>query len=178
VKRFAHAFAWLAMASCGAHAADAPRPSAATATQRVQPVSVAEFRRALEQQRGHVVVLNLWASWCVPCLKEIPELQKLERAFASCGVRVVGLATDDPAEVTGAVAAMHAKYFPAFRSYARTEGEPDSYAGVVDPAWNELMPTTYVLDAQGRTVRRLQGGKHYDEFAAVVSDVAGCRPKG
>jgi thiol-disulfide isomerase/thioredoxin len=155
-------------AVAGANAADRAAP--------VRALSVAEFRGVLEAERGRIVVLNLWASWCAPCLKEIPDLLRLEQDYARCGVRVVGLATDDPVEVPRAVTAMRTRYFPTFDTYGRAEGEPDSYASVVDPAWNELMPTTYVLDAQGRTVKRLQGGKSYEEFARVLETLGPCRP--
>jgi thiol-disulfide isomerase/thioredoxin len=150
----------------------------AEANTTVRAVGVAEFRDLLAAQRGRVVVLNLWASWCAPCLKEIPELLRLEQDYARCDVRVVGLATDDPTEVPRAVAATRARYFPTFTTYGRAEGEPDSYASVVDPAWNELMPTTYVLDPQGRTVRRLQGGQSYEEFARVLEELAPCKARG
>jgi thiol-disulfide isomerase/thioredoxin len=150
----------------------------ADASANVRAVSLAEFRDLLAAERGRIVVLNLWASWCAPCLKEIPELLRLEQDYARCDVRVVGLATDDPVEVPRAVSLIRARYFPTFETYGRAEGEPDSYASVVDPAWNELMPTTYVLDPQGRTVHRLQGGKHYEEFARVLEELEPCRPRG
>jgi thiol-disulfide isomerase/thioredoxin len=140
----------------------------------VRPVTVAEFRRLLAAERGRPVVLNLWASWCAPCLKEIPALLRLEQTYARCSLRVLGLATDDPVEVPGAVTAMHTRYFPTFVTVGRAEGEPDSYASVVDPAWNELMPTTYVLDRDGRVLKRLQGGRSYEEFARAIEDSGAC----
>lgn len=166
--------------ACGVASARGGEPAAAPSRAdtsmpaTVTPVGVAAFRTSLEAARGHVVILNLWASWCAPCLKEIPVLLDVERRFASCGVRLVGLATDDPSELDGPVRAMHAKFFPTFRSFARTEREPDAYASVVDPAWNELMPTTYVLDARGTVRTRLQGAKTAEEFARAVGAVAKC----
>lgn len=44
--------------------------------------------------RGHVVVLNVWATWCVPCRREMPLLDSLSREFANQGVRVVGVSID------------------------------------------------------------------------------------
>ena len=53
----------------------------------------------------------------------------------------------------------------------------NGYASVVDPAWNELMPTTYVLDRAGRAVKRLQGGRSYEEFARVIDETAVCQDR-
>lgn len=160
-----------------ARAAYAVSPPA-TPPAAVTPLSVAAFRAELDAARGQVLILNLWASWCAPCLKEIPVLLEMERRYASCGVRLIGLATDDPSEFAGPVTSMHARYFPTFRTFAQTEGEPDSYAAVIDPAWNELMPTTYVIGRDGRVVRRVQGGKTADEFARAVEAAAPCNPSG
>src|SRR5687768_11093755 len=49
--------------------------------------------------RGRPLVLNFWASWCVPCVKEMPQLDRFARDFASQGWQVVGLAIDGPTPV-------------------------------------------------------------------------------
>jgi thiol-disulfide isomerase/thioredoxin len=49
--------------------------------------------------RGSPLVLNFWATWCPPCVKEMPELDRFARAFAAQGVRVVGLAIDNAGPV-------------------------------------------------------------------------------
>ena len=140
----------------------------------IQVVAPKDFAAALEHERGSVLVLNLWASWCAPCLKEIPELVKLQKAYARCGVRLLGLAMDDPSELSTAVQPSVAKYFPGFPTLARNSASMDSFASVIDGAWNELMPTSYVIGRDGAVVKRLQGGKSYAEFEAIVQPVARC----
>ena len=46
-------------------------------------------------ERGNVVLLNLWATWCVPCRYEIPELQALHNRYASRGFKVIGVSLDE-----------------------------------------------------------------------------------
>ena len=49
--------------------------------------------------RGRIVVLNFWATWCVPCREEMPAFQRLQARFGERNVQFVGLANDDPAKV-------------------------------------------------------------------------------
>jgi thiol-disulfide isomerase/thioredoxin len=51
---------------------------------------------ALAKWRGKIVLLNFWASWCVPCLHEMPLLAKVQRERAADGVQVVGIAMEQP----------------------------------------------------------------------------------
>ncbi|MBI3229133.1 MAG: TlpA family protein disulfide reductase [Burkholderiales bacterium] len=52
--------------------------------------------QALSQWRGKPIVLNFWASWCAPCVKEMPALSKLQTDFAPRGVQVLGVGIDSP----------------------------------------------------------------------------------
>lgn len=131
-------------------------------------VSAGELRSALEAERGKLVVLNLWATWCVPCLREIPDLVRIERELAPAVV-LIGVSMDEPNELESRVAPFHAKYFPDFRTYLRSEREMDTIASVVDPAWNEVLPTTYLIGPDGKVVKRVQGAKSYAEFRALVA---------
>ncbi len=49
----------------------------------------------LASQKGSVVLLNLWATWCGPCRYEIPELEKLQQKYASKGFKVIGVSVDE-----------------------------------------------------------------------------------
>lgn len=140
----------------------------ASAETPARPASAEEFRTVLKKQAGKVVVVNLWATWCVPCLREVPDLLALEAEFASRGVKLLGVAVDDPSPGAAQVEQFRRKYFPAFETYARTGPEMDELASVIDPAWNEVVPTTYIIDRKGKTVARLQGKKTLAEFRAAV----------
>lgn len=133
-----------------------------------KPISAAEFRRLLQAEQGKVVVVNFWATWCVPCLREVPDLLKLESEFAARGVTLIGVAVDDPSPGAAQVEQFRKKYFPSFLTYARIGPEMDELASVIDPAWNEVVPTTYILDRRGKPLVRIQGKKSLEEFRAAL----------
>lgn len=134
-----------------------------------KPVSAAEFGSLLQKERGKIVILNLWATWCVPCLREIPDLLALESQMKLEGVKLIGVAVDDPSPGAVQVDRFRQKYFPKFVTYARQGADMDELASVVDPAWNEVVPTTYILDRQGKVVVRIQGKKSREEFRAAIA---------
>ncbi len=55
--------------------------------------------RVLGELDGKVIVVNFWATWCTPCIEEMPGFARLQSKWESRGVRFVGLANDDPAKV-------------------------------------------------------------------------------
>lgn len=142
----------------------APAPAADGGLRLADP---AALRAELDRHRGRVVVLNLWATWCTPCLREIPDLMQLERELSGQGVVLVALGMDDPADLP-VVEAFRAKHFPEFRSLLRDAPEMDTLVSVVDPAWNDLLPTTYLIGRNGQVAKRIQGKKSLAEFRVEV----------
>ena len=135
---------------------------------RLERLSADGLKQWLSAHRGEVIVINLWATWCRPCLEEIPELVRLAEAYAGEGVVVVGIAMDDPADLDSVVAPFKAKWFPGFRSFMRDELEFDTLVSVLDPTWNEILPTSYLLNRSGQLAGTLAGGKSYEEFEALI----------
>jgi len=101
----------------------------------------------LAQWKGKVLVVNFWATWCPPCLKEIPELRRVQEKLGPAGVQVVGIAVDDKAKVIDFVKTTPLNY-PSL--IAAAEGLTLSRR-----AGNKLggLPYTVIIDRQGRTAR-------------------------
>jgi thiol-disulfide isomerase/thioredoxin len=126
-----------------------------------------EMTRELASLRGRVVMLNVWATWCAPCLKEVPDLVAIERELAGQGLVLLGLSIDEAVDLPR-VESFRQKYFAAFRTVVRDAPDMDSAVSVVDPAWNEVVPTTYLIGRDGRMLARLQGKKTHAEFRAAA----------
>jgi thiol-disulfide isomerase/thioredoxin len=136
-----------------------------------KPINAADFKSALASSRGKVVVLNFWATWCVPCLREVPDLLAVTNEVKGSGVVLIGVAVDDPSPGATEIERFRKRYFPEFFTYARQGPEMDELASVIDPTWNEVVPTTYLIDRNGKVVRRIQGKKSAQEFRQIIKDI-------
>jgi thiol-disulfide isomerase/thioredoxin len=111
--------------------------------------------RTLADWRGKVVLLNLWATWCLPCRKEMPSLDRLQAALGADKFEVVALSVDR-------------KGLDASRKFlAETKVERlGLYVDATARATSELrvvgLPATLLLDAQGREIGRLLGPAEWD----------------
>ncbi|MCC7259084.1 MAG: TlpA family protein disulfide reductase [Gammaproteobacteria bacterium] len=138
----------------------------------VKPVSPAQFATELAALRGRVVMLNVWATWCAPCLKEIPDLLAVEAELRDEGFVLLGLSIDDAADAAQ-VAGFRQDHFPAFHTLQRDANDADALVSVVDQAWNEVVPTTYLLARDGRVVRRIQGKLTRAAFLQAAREALG-----
>ena len=152
-------------------AADAPATIASVANNQAPPtapLAAKGFRELLATQRGKVVLLNLWGTWCVPCLREIPDLVAVENEFSARGLVLLGVAMDEANTLQSTVEPFRLKYFPRFRTWVRNEPDMDTLVSVVDPAWNEILPTSYLIGRDGKVLKKIQGKKTREEFRALV----------
>jgi cytochrome c biogenesis protein CcmG/thiol:disulfide interchange protein DsbE len=104
----------------------------------------------LADHRGQVVVINIWASWCVPCRQEMPELDAYYRDRRSRGLAVIALSVDRKHDLRDARQA--AEQF-SFAAALAAEADVDRWP---TPG---AIPTTYVIDASGRVRDALFPGK-------------------
>jgi thiol-disulfide isomerase/thioredoxin len=113
---------------------------------------------AMASLRGRPLVLNFWATWCPPCVKEMPELDRFAKAFASRGGRVLGLAVDNPTAVRQFLAKTPVGYAIALAGFDGTE-----LSRALGNSTGAL-PYTAVFDRQGRVVQRKLGETSFDEL--------------
>jgi len=101
---------------------------------------------------GKVVVINLWASWCGPCRREVPEYEKVRKAYAGHDVEFIGLTTEDPRTSSARV-----KKFLRDISFSFRLGWADRQTARTLMNGKDSIPQTLVIDADGRIVDHWTG---------------------
>ncbi|MBV9271420.1 MAG: TlpA family protein disulfide reductase [Candidatus Eremiobacteraeota bacterium] len=124
------------------------------------PLKDAEGRDVtLDAYRGHIVVINLWATWCPPCRAEMPELQRLYSAYRSRGVIVLGVNQGESAGRATEFARSLGIHFPILLDPNQEYGRRFTALG---------LPTTVVIDRNGTIVRGYDGPLAYAQMVAAV----------
>jgi thiol-disulfide isomerase/thioredoxin len=152
----------------GSTCSGSPAAQRSAAGPSLVAVDAAGLRQKLAQQHGRVVVLNMWATWCPPCVHEFPDLVKLHRAYQKRGVVVIGLSMDDPQRARQTVPPFLAQQRASFAVYILKPGDPKAVVGVIDPYWSGAVPMTYVYDRTGHLRTRLTGARTLDGFEAAI----------
>lgn len=112
-----------------------------------------------------MTVLDFWATWCVPCIQEIPSFNQLQKDWAGKGVVVVGVNMDeDSAALVKPFLAKH----PMEYSVALASDAIKKQYGVGDE-----LPVTVILDRSGKEVKRFEGFTKEDELRAAVQSALG-----
>lgn len=113
----------------------------------------------LGELRGRVVLLNFWATWCIPCRSEIPELNTMHRDLESRGLSVVGVSTYDGAD------GVRDFWKDIKQDYTVLLGD----RGVESSFAVAGLPTTFILDREGRIRAKIVGERKRDAFEAAVT---------
>jgi thiol-disulfide isomerase/thioredoxin len=154
----------------GSYGTTVYQPGSRPTAPQVTATTLTGGRFRLSADRGAVVVLNFWGSWCTPCRAEAPALGALARHFSAADVRFVGVDIRD--NTANAEAFMR-----TFRiSYPSLNDPNDAialdFSGTVPPAG---IPTTLVIDRNGRIAARIVGTASYSGLSALIAQVSAGR---
>ena len=123
---------------------------------------------ALEKARGRVVVVNFWATWCPPCVAEMPALDRLQKAFTGQPLDVIAVNVgDEPFDV-----ALFLRRTPLDLNILLDEN------GTTQKPWQVRgLPTTVIIDADGKVLHHVAGQREWDD-PAIVSALRKLLPAG
>ncbi len=117
------------------------------------PIDETGISALRQQAQGRVLVLNLWATWCKPCVEEFPHLVKLQQTYASRGLELIFISVDDDdARTTQRVRTFLKKMNLHVPSYIKKSGSDEAFINAVHPQWSGALPATFVYNRSGELV--------------------------
>ena len=113
----------------------------------------------LKELQGQVVLLNFWATYCIPCREEIPALNAIQQELQPQGLRIVGATLDDDADGVNTYQKDVAKF-----EYEVLLGGSDAKVKFAQ----SVLPTTYLIDRQGRIRQKIIGARNKAGWEAAI----------
>jgi len=121
--------------------------------------------RVLGQLTGKIIVVNFWATWCTPCVDEMPGFARLQSRWDSRGVRFVGLANDDPGKVREFGQRLEINY-PLWTGEAAVMDLSRRLGNRIG-----VLPHTVLLDGDGKVIESRIGIYAEDKLDARLAEV-------
>lgn len=103
--------------------------------------------------RGKLLVLNVWATWCAPCRKEMPSLEQLSKSTAGSHITVIGISADESLNAAREFVTKYGITFPIFID------TPDNVANMLDV---RLYPETLLISPDGKIIKRILGERDWN----------------
>ena len=149
----------------------------------IYPVTSDQFRAILDHHRGKVVMVNIWATWCKPCLDELPSLDGLQHTFRD-RLRVLAVSADDPKGMKK-IRRYFREHAPGLTSYVAVGPPSDrgrkgkkerleesrQFIRAFYEDWPSRFPTTLIYDTEGRLRETVIGTRSYLQFAKLFEGV-------
>jgi len=138
---------------------------------RVTPIGLSGLDSLIHQRNGKILFLNIWATWCQPCVEEFPDIVKIHKRFADSLVDVAAISVDYPDEINSKILPFlisHKVHFPVFVSNVKKE---DDFMDALNPSWRGAVPVTFIFDKKGTRRVFLFGEQNFGTFSAKVDSV-------
>jgi len=152
----------------------APEPEPPPALE-IEPVSIEELRHVVRAGGARLVLLNVWATWCVPCREEFPDLMRIRHEFRERGLRLVLVSADIDSQIP------EAKRFLAgqgvdFLTYLKQDADMP-FIDSLDARWSGALPVTLLYDGAGRQLWFHEGKSTYDTLKTRIEGALIALPK-
>jgi thiol-disulfide isomerase/thioredoxin len=158
-------FALVAAASPIASSKSATTPPATPADSKAQPsaqpstvpapvvssvIDIDGIKKSMRGSRGRVLLVHFWATWCLPCLEELPVISQFARDMKPRGLDVLSLSLDDPQTAQARVSKLLSEQAPNLTPVIAKFSDADQFIGTFDSRWEGTIPALFAYDATGQ----------------------------
>jgi thiol-disulfide isomerase/thioredoxin len=141
----------------------------------LKSVEPKDIKDLIAQNKGKVVVLNFFATWCVPCHKEFPDIVKLQAKYKAQGLQVIEVSMNDVTEKDDMQKFLN-ETKPPFAVYIAANTEDQFYKDV-DARWDTALPMTMIYDRDGKNIYFYKEARSYDQFDKDITPLLAASAK-
>ena len=155
----------------GRPAASVPAAAGGKSNSPIELLNASGLQNIVHRRNGKILILNVWATWCLPCAEEFPDLNKIALGYDTDKVEVVGVSLDYADERESKVIPFIEKNNVPFKIYLAHFDSQEEFIDSVQKSWSGAIPATFIYDRNGRQKFILIGEQTFERFKAAVDTV-------
>ncbi|HXB91321.1 MAG TPA: TlpA family protein disulfide reductase, partial [Puia sp.] len=132
-------------------------------------IGVAGLSSLLRNDTHKLRLINIWATWCVPCVEEFPQLVTLNRMYRDRGFELVSISADDPAARAKALHFLQDRQSSS-PNYLFTGSDKYKMMDAIDPKWQGALPYSILVEPGGKIVYARQGAVDVERLKKMIFD--------
>ncbi len=143
----------------------------AAGTSKIKPVQLIDstgLRKLVQERNGRILFLNIWATWCAPCVEEFPDIVKLSRMEAENAVDVVAISADYTDEIESKIMPFLKRHDVPFQVYVAKFDHQEDFINAINPQWNGALPATLIYNQHGVQRHFKVGQSTFEEFKKEI----------
>lgn len=144
----------------------AAQPTSTAPATQIRTVTATQIRALVDDRKGKVVVVNFWASWCPPCMREFPAIIKVYEQYHDKGLEMFAVSLNAPEDMADIEEFVRTTK-PPFPIYL-ADAQDEAFAQGVLEDWSGEMPMTLVFNTTGQRVLAHRSELTYEELSSKV----------
>ncbi len=136
----------------------------------IKSITESELNDLIENREGKFLLINIWATWCIPCREEFPDLVKLSNNYKNV-LDVVAISVDFAEDIESKAKPFlieNKVEFPVYLSGFKNDEQLINY---FSKNWNGAIPATFIYDKEGRQVKFLEGKHSFESFSSLLNNL-------
>jgi len=133
----------------------------------VSEITIDELNDIIKNREGKALLINIWATWCIPCKEEFPDLVKISDRYSE-KIELIGISIDYPDEVESKIIPFLNKLKPNFINYVNVENDTERFINNLNPDWSGAIPATFFYDSEGKQFLFYGGKMSFKEIENEV----------
>ena len=123
----------------------------ATSYGQVPQLTFEDLEPRLHTESDSLYIVNFWATWCVPCIKELPEFEKINEEYSDRGVKVLLVSLDNPDHMESRLLPFIAKHKLKSEIVLLDDPRSNRWIPMVDESWSGAIPATIIFTKNSRS---------------------------
>ncbi len=137
-------------------------------SQTIQQMSFDQLQKRLHERKEKIVVVNFWATWCGPCVEELPNFEKLNEKYSSQKVKVILVNLDFNSAVKSSVEPFVKNKNLKSEVWHITDTDPNKWINKADSSWSGAIPVTMIFNASHKKIFFREEQLTFEELEKVI----------